>query len=69
MSASGWICQPHLENPMFKVDIFFKKGPAMTYTRIPAGTAIEAKIKALVCARAEGCREAVKKVTITEVAA
>jgi len=51
---------------MFKVDIFFKKGPTMTYTRIPAATAIDAKIKALACARAEGCRETVKKVTITE---
>ena len=69
MSKSGWIYHPHLEKPMFKVDITFKKGPMMTYTRIPAATAIEAKMRALECARAEGCREAVKKTTITEVAA
>jgi hypothetical protein len=50
----------------YKVEIRFKKGPTYSVTNVPGETKSIAEAKGINDARANGCREQIKKVITTE---
>ena len=50
----------------YKVEIRFKKGPTFSVINVPGETKAIAELKGIASAKANGCREQIKKVITTE---